>query len=302
MFNDSHTSGKIIAAALFGVALLSFALWKSPLLHSGVQKQKNSGATASDTRDPDTYTVDTDGDGVHDWEEILLGTDPTNPDTNGDGVSDGDEVRAARKAFEEGARTGLSAEGTSQTDLLAREIFGTYIQSKLQGSYDSASFDFLTSQAAQAQFNKRHVDPYTRTDVRVTADISTKRTLQYEKEFQDAILPVTTIGEYELTTYGRALQTNDHREFAKLESAANVYENIAQKLLTITAPEDAAQAHLDLINSFSVFATILQSMASSPDDPVLTFVATRDFIEGEDAIKNAYSQIDIYFTLKESGL
>ena len=34
---------------------------------------------------------DTDGDGLGDAQEILIGTDPFNPDTDGDGVLDGDE-------------------------------------------------------------------------------------------------------------------------------------------------------------------------------------------------------------------
>ncbi|NNC02241.1 OmpA family protein [Corallococcus exiguus] len=38
-------------------------------------------------------TVDTDGDGLTDEEEILAGTDPNNPDTDGDGIPDGIEVK-----------------------------------------------------------------------------------------------------------------------------------------------------------------------------------------------------------------
>jgi uncharacterized protein (TIGR02217 family) len=37
-------------------------------------------------------SLDSDGDGLTDDEEILLGTDPNNSDTDGDGVNDGDEV------------------------------------------------------------------------------------------------------------------------------------------------------------------------------------------------------------------
>ncbi len=36
--------------------------------------------------------LDSDGDGLFDYEEIKLGTDPNNPDTDGDGISDGLEV------------------------------------------------------------------------------------------------------------------------------------------------------------------------------------------------------------------
>lgn len=36
--------------------------------------------------------VDTDGDGLMDSEELVLGTSPTHPDTDGDGLTDGEEV------------------------------------------------------------------------------------------------------------------------------------------------------------------------------------------------------------------
>lgn len=37
--------------------------------------------------------VDRDGDGLTDYEELLIGTDPRDPDTDGDGLTDGEEVR-----------------------------------------------------------------------------------------------------------------------------------------------------------------------------------------------------------------
>ena len=42
----------------------------------------------------DPATLDFDGDGLSQTEEIQYGTDPYNPDTDGDGIRDGDEVSA----------------------------------------------------------------------------------------------------------------------------------------------------------------------------------------------------------------
>lgn len=39
---------------------------------------------------------DTDGDGIKDWEEVIIGTDPKNPDTDGDGTPDGKEIQQNR--------------------------------------------------------------------------------------------------------------------------------------------------------------------------------------------------------------
>lgn len=301
MFKDLHTSGKIVAATLFGVGILGFALWKSPLLSNMTGDRTLTKAESEQAEGTEDFTLDSDNDGVRDWEELLLGTDPHNPDTNGDGVSDGEEVRAAREAFAQGVASSTeNGEGLNTTDLLAREIFGTYIQSKQQGAYDPQAFDFLISQSTNSQFSQRIRAPHTIDDIKTTSDVSEKRTLQYEEEFQASILPVTAIGEYELTTYGRAIERSDEAEFSKLQRAAGIYNDIAAHLLTLTVPEDAAQPHLDVINAFAILSEVLEGMGANPEDPILTFVATRNFIEAEDAVRTAYSQIDIYFTLKEN--
>ncbi len=49
-------------------------------------------AAATDVSLTAAFEGDTDGDGLSDTQEAILGTDPNNPDTDGDGLSDGDEV------------------------------------------------------------------------------------------------------------------------------------------------------------------------------------------------------------------
>jgi len=57
-----------------------------------------------ESQSPFAFTnVDTDGDGLRDWEEEVWGTDPNNVDSDGDGLNDGQEVRDDRDPAKNGS-------------------------------------------------------------------------------------------------------------------------------------------------------------------------------------------------------
>ena len=69
-----------------------------------------------------TEAVDSDGDGLSDSEEALLGTDPNNADSDGDGISDGDEVANGTDpltASKHKAKSGCAGGGDVEWALLA---------------------------------------------------------------------------------------------------------------------------------------------------------------------------------------
>ena len=62
-------------------------------------------------------SVDTDGDGLNDNEEVALGTDPSNPDSDGDGINDGQEVNTDNTdPLNDCSSTGGSPLGTTDCD------------------------------------------------------------------------------------------------------------------------------------------------------------------------------------------
>jgi hypothetical protein len=81
-----------------------FVLGTNPLLYSTSGSGKSDGEYDFDgdglsnyeeyILDTDPWNPDTDGDGLTDWEEVFVYfTDPLNPDTDDDGVWDGDEIK-----------------------------------------------------------------------------------------------------------------------------------------------------------------------------------------------------------------
>ena len=59
------------------------------------------------------FDVDTDGDGLNDWEEAQLGTDPNKPDTDGDGMPDGWEVAHGLNPLINDSAADLDGDGQS---------------------------------------------------------------------------------------------------------------------------------------------------------------------------------------------
>ena len=284
-------NSNVIAALLFGAALIAFGLWHT--FTQGEAPTTSRDATQS-TTSADLYTEDTDGDGLRDWEEVLMGTDPSNPDSDGDGVSDGDMLTQARAAYAQ--ETSMATATLSKTDRLARQIFGTYIQAKQQDTFDDTAFDFVIAQATNAQFAETvSAAQYVRADVS-TVPATPESIRAYAQAFGEALGAIVAIREYELTTYGRAIEADDPAEFEKLMAASAVYRSIVETLMELSVPDNAVETHLAFTNAFVRFAAVLETMTSTPDDPILAFTATRNFIESEDAIRAAYAKIDTYFT------
>lgn len=67
-------------------------------------------STVVDKDDPLSIAQkDTDGDGLKDWEEVIINTDPKNPDTDSDGTPDGKEVDQGRSPVKAGPHDKVSA-------------------------------------------------------------------------------------------------------------------------------------------------------------------------------------------------
>jgi hypothetical protein len=72
----------------YNFALADLRPFTTPFVHKQLLVwNRNVRATGSGLE------PDSDGDGLTDAEEMMLGSDPTNPDTDGDGISDGVEAR-----------------------------------------------------------------------------------------------------------------------------------------------------------------------------------------------------------------
>ncbi len=104
--------GGVIVALILGVVLTTGS---KPATNSVTS---SNAATQQVTQNTDNQK-DSDGDGLPDNAEVLLGTDPMNPDTNGNGINDKDDpdpINASAPAVTETETTNTPTETVTKTE------------------------------------------------------------------------------------------------------------------------------------------------------------------------------------------
>jgi len=283
-------NGPIIGAVLFAVLIVGWGAY-----HAYTPSNKTSTASTQPHTD-----ADSDGDGVADWEERVIGLDPHNPDSDGDGVSDGQALAQARALLRGETppnESGTTAQNLSQTDKLARELIGAYIQAKQFGNYDPKLFKDVVAVSAQDQF-AAPAATYTAKDLH-TIPPNKKTADQYVHSVRSAVQPLTTIPEYELETFGRASKQNNPDDYETLRTNADMYMTAAHAVMDIDVPTDAVDTHLALANGLTQFATSLTMLAESRDDPAKAFSAIKLFLESEEQVRAAFLGVSVYTTISQ---
>lgn len=303
---------RIVMAAVLGVVAIMLSLWitASPSDGKDAASLRQAQAKQQERERQIAIAKDSDSDGLKDWEELLAGTDPKNADTDGDGISDFDSVKTAREnkslntaSLNDGsAKSEFEAsEDTSLTEEMVQKIFGAYVRAKLTDTYDTNSFAQVVGTVTQDAFNSTlSEEKYSAEDIKVVVDANKANVVNYRDASDKAMNPVIQIEEYELSTYARAIENEDEAEteFAKLRSAANAYRTSAANLLVVPTPKDIVGTHLELANAFYAFGDTLEDMGTVTDDPMLSYVHMRDFLEKEKKINDVFDSLKIYFSLK----
>ena len=124
-------------------------------------------------------TEDTDGDGVMDWEEILLGTDPKDPKSK--------EAKPTQGAVTADL-TITKKEELTPTDIISRDFFAKYMELRQLGmSNDEASQEQIAARTA-GNIVLPQPKQYTLSDVLVKADDSKEAMRQYGNQISTVFI------------------------------------------------------------------------------------------------------------------
>lgn len=299
----------IISALIIGGAFF-FAEYRNKNKESLVYNSET--LKGADTISPDLQDKDTDGDGLKDWEEVLLGTDPNNKDTDGDGTPDGKEVSLGRnplvKAPNDGPKSISNASSSENeevltaTDKIARDFFARYMELRQMGmSKDKYSQNELVGQVLSSGIVIGSPKKYTERDVIVT----TENSLEGIKKYGDdvgRIFKTNTLTESrnEAAIAKDALDTENYGKLGEIDPIIKSYQNIISALLKVKTPSLMKDKHLSLVNSISELLFSATSLRKIDVDPVLGIKGLSEYIIGFKDLNSSINDIRTY--LASSGI
>ena len=249
--------------------------------------------------------LDSDHDGLPDWEEALYKTGPHNPDTDGDGTTDGDEVKANRdplkantapkgqepndkideKILADNKKIQDDFTKLSTTDQMGRLLFSQYLATKKVGQTLTDSDIASIVQNAISEMPNISFKQYSLTSLTTTPLTSPETIKKYGNDVAKVLMNdlfSKKLAEQDYDFYGMAQIKNlmlvmqsttntDRINKASLELGPIIseYKILVSDLLNVTAPLSLAGKHLALINAFEAIHDNASQIQASANNPIL---------------------------------
>ena len=257
--------------------------------------------------------LDSDNDGLKDWEEHLWGTDAHNADTDGDGAKDGDEVDANRdpanaglddslEARPDNADTATNASQTA-TDAVARDAFETYFLYKQQGQpIDATNIKRIVAESIRSSLAKDVRAPaFPSEDIITTSDNSTGALRAYGNTF-GAIISQSAPpnGTSSVAVLAEAVRARDETMLKELDGSIGIYDDLISEMRAVTVPGDALILHQNFMNSALAMRHMFDSMRNVFTDPVQTMAMLSSARHIADTFAETQKQIGIF--LAQNGV
>ncbi len=253
---------------------------------SGEGGERNVAGAAKKTDILERLTIDTDMDGLKDWEELLTGADPNKKDTDGDGTEDGEEARAGRNPTVKGPSDFLSEEQKEES--LAKEeeagaeierVFQTMFVAEIAsrkgqgfpGKTASSTLSSIAEKEVAVYSNKVvRTNTYTISNIHTSEETSREAIRAYGNEAGSVVQKNSPVGVGAapvLLIIYKALSTNSDELLAELDPYIAFYDAVISDLLLVSVPKPTVIIHLNLLNGLSGFHDFLRSMRGIFQDP-----------------------------------
>lgn len=219
----------------------------------------------------DVRFLDSDNDGVYDWEEGLWGLDPNNPDSDGDGVPDNRYLQQKKREIDQKllAESG-NLQNLTETQKIGRSLYRALSAfENQQDSLNDGTRDAISNNVEDYISTIPLEDKtYLKDDI-VSVENTSANSQKYKKEMTAFFekYPLYT-SEFSLI-FEASKDPIENKD--KLYITIQKYEKYLNDLSAISAPRAIKQRHLKLLNSVAQLKGILSNLHSEEPDDVVIF-------------------------------
>lgn len=255
-----------------------------------------------------TPEADTDGDGLKDWEESLIGTNPQSTDTDGDGTQDGEEVTQSRdpkkagpndKASTEQSPLVINAVETEDNTLTAqvsRNFFGQYLLAKKGGQEVTPEIALEIAESVMQNIPvESDAKQYEIKDITIVPETPEFKTAYTEAFIRTLKANPPKSKENEIDIVTKAIESEDPADIKKIDSIILSYKNILKDTLKIPVPRSLVPDHMIYLNALSSVYTDISEMRLVLDDPMRGYIGYAHYQESALRLKIGFEGIQKYF-------
>lgn len=299
--NSKYLPSRKFVIFISSVILLAALIWVGSILlgKETTYTKKDNNVGVSDSADSDNfYTMDSDKDGVYDWEESLWGTDPKKEDSDGDGVSDGEDIKERKKEIKE--KNDISgeaelSENLNQTEIFARQLFSAASLANQSGGLSPESLNSFSESFGQSISSASIADLYQPSDLRLGSLAGSV----YKKNLSVIFKPYIDSGlSAESAMY--LMASGDASAEADIEKLAELHHAISNSLIMQEVPFGVAGPHLAMANNSAKISIALLNIKNLEDDPILAMIGLRQYFQYSAEYEKAVADLSAYF--KANGI
>jgi hypothetical protein len=265
---------RIAGAFLVGALLVAMAFLVS---------QKNSDAAQTGgalvvAAPPRTYidVEDINKDGVPDWQDMLIQTDPV-------------IIPTASTTYEE---------PTTLTGKFALNFFKDFARAKTFGMFGSSNEE-LVEEATETLFAQAVDELFIEKDI-IIHPLSDEASLRsYGNTVAQIILAHPREGDSEALILQDALRYDEPERIEELKPIALSYTTMIKNLLETPVPEPYVKQHLDFINALSAVREDIRGMELIYEDPLYTLVRMKRYEDDVLGMSNALT--GLFMELYQKG-
>lgn len=304
----SKNKGLIIASVLpfiFWGVLLTLWFYRVPegIGSSSATISKNNNQISISQIAKDTSAIDSDNDGLSDWEESIYGTNINNPDSDGDGYLDGEEIISGRDplkkgpddllAKKQGALTKAELDKKTATEAFAKVAFKNFLASPAAQNWQNLSPEELDRLLKDSFKNNSEVTDDFRVQMRnvlfefIPIDLDKKIKIsdksspeeeqKYMAKFKETV--EKTQSQYkDMPELSKIITIAfENKDFSKIDRAITYYDSLYNEFLKITAPKTLATPHREGLLLFYETGKILSAVKDWENDPVRALVSIQKY-------------------------